>query len=148
MTPLDQWAHDWGISPVAMADLRMRQGALPVSRLGAAVTSEAAVQQQVRLEAAERNILLFRNNVGVLPNPEAGHPVRFGLANDSKQLNERFKSGDLIGLRPNGQFVSREIKAGNWRYTGTEREVAQLAWIKLIQAHGGDAGFATGRGTL
>jgi hypothetical protein len=147
MTPLDQWARDWGISPVAMADLRMRQGALPVSRLGAAVTSEAAVQQQVRLEAAERGILLFRNNVGALQD-ESGRWVRYGLANDSTQLNARFKSGDLIGLRSNGQFVSREIKAGNWRYTGTEREVAQLAWIELIQSHGGDAAFATGRGTL
>jgi hypothetical protein len=147
MTPLDQWARDWGISPVAMADLRMRQGALPVSRLEATATSEAAVQQQVRLEAAERGILLFRNNVGALQD-ESGRWVRYGLANDSTQLNARFKSGDLIGLRPDGRFVSREIKAGNWRYTGTEREVAQLAWIELIQSHGGDAAFATGRGTL
>jgi hypothetical protein len=147
MTPFYQWARDWSIPSVALADLRARLGAHPLKPTAHPERSEAAVQQQVRLEAAERGILLFRNNVGALQD-EVGRWVRYGLANDSRQLNKRFKSGDLIGLRSDGRFVSREIKPSDWVYTGTEREVAQLAWADLINAHGGDAAFATGRGSL
>ena len=120
--------------------------------------SEAAVQALVRLEASAMGIALWRNNVGVLKD-ERGVPVRYGLANDSSQVNANFKSADLIGIRPVfitpahvglvlGQFVSREVKAPGWRYTGTEREAAQLAWLELVRRYGGDAAFATGVGSL
>jgi hypothetical protein len=85
--------------------------------------------------------------------------VRYGLANDSKELNEAIKSADLIGWRPMrieqrhvGQcvavFVSRECKKVGWHYTGSDREPAQLAWAQLVTAAGGDAAFCTGVGTL
>jgi hypothetical protein len=149
MNTLEIWAAEWGLPEVALHDLRHRL-TVAITPPGQHAQSEGAVQQQVRLEAAEKRILLFRNNVGVLMNAESEppRPVRFGLANDSKALNERIKSGDLVGLRPGGQFVSREIKHAGWKYTGTDREVAQLRWIELVQSHGGDAAFATGRGTL
>lgn len=145
---IDQWAKDWGIPAAALQDLRMRMGVMPPGpRTPVAPLSEAAVQQQVRLEAAEKGVHLWRNNVGALQDAE-GRWVRYGLCNDSKQLNARFKSGDLIGVRPGGQFVSREVKPAEWRYSGTEREQAQLRWIELVCAAGGDAAFVTGRGTL
>lgn len=145
---IDQWARDWSIPEAALMDLRMRMGVMPAGPgAHAPAISEAAVQQQVRLEAGEKHIQLWRNNIGALQD-ESGRWVRYGLCNDSKQLNARFKSGDLIGIRQGGQFVSREIKPGGWRYTGTEREQAQLRWIELVCAWGGDACFATGRGTL
>lgn len=120
--------------------------------------SEAAVQSAVRLEAAAKGVRLFRNNVGALKDTR-GVPVRYGLANDSKQLNEVIKSGDLVGWRPVligpahvgttiAQFVSRECKEPGWRYTGEGREVAQLAWAELVTVGGGDAAFCTGTGTL
>jgi hypothetical protein len=122
------------------------------------MTSEAYAQSQVRLEAPTKGVTLFRNNVGVLTDIN-GRPVRFGLANDSKQLNEVLKSSDLIGWRPVlitpehvgrtlAQFVSRECKAPGWKYTGTDRERAQKAWLDLVAAAGGDSAFATGPGTL
>lgn len=120
--------------------------------------SEAWAQNEIRLEASEKAVRLFRNNVGVLEDKK-GRPVRYGLANDSAQLNHVIKSADLIGVRPVliepwhvglivGQFVSREVKAPGWQYTGAGREEAQLAWAQLINSCGGDASFATGRGTL
>lgn len=122
------------------------------------MTSEAYAQSQVRLEAPAKGVTLWRNNVGVLTDIN-GRPVRFGLANDSKQLNEVLKSSDLIGWRPVlitpahvgttiAQFVSRECKEPGWIYRGTDREVAQKAWLDLVAGAGGDSAFATGPGTL
>lgn len=122
------------------------------------LASEAKVQSLVRIEAAKNGVWLTRNNVGALRD-DNGRPVRYGMANESKQQNERIKSGDLIGLAKRlitprdvgtiiGQFYSRECKPEGWTYTGTEREVAQLAWANFINANGGDACFVTGPGSF
>jgi len=153
------WAARWHIPPAAMADLQTNLLGLdgtPGSPVG---KSEAAVQNQVRLEASRKGGRLWRNNVGAFQDPATGAWVRFGLANDSPRVNALCKSADLIGLRPVrieqkhvglvlGQFVSREIKASGWKYAGTDREVAQLNWATLIGTLGGDARFATSEGTL
>lgn len=104
--------------------------------------SEAAVQAEVRLECARRGAIMWRNNSGVLPD-ENGRPVRFGLNNDSKQANETCKSSDLIGIGPDGRFWALEIKHAGWKYTGTKREKAQLAYINLVRSKGGVAAFVT-----
>ncbi len=120
--------------------------------------SEAEVQKRIRLEAPRKGVILWRNNVGVLRD-ERGVPIRFGLANDTKRLNESVKSGDLIGWRPIiitpahvghriAQFVSRECKHEGWTYSGTEHEQAQLKWATAVITDGGDACFASGEGTL
>ena len=120
--------------------------------------SEAWAQQRVRLQAAHAGAFTWRNNVGVLRD-ERGVPVRFGLANDSARVNERIKSSDLIMGIPRVvtadmvgdkilQFGSAECKAPGWRYRGTPREKAQLAWLALIQQAGGFATFSTGEITL
>lgn len=121
--------------------------------------SEAAVTNKVKLEASKKGIRLWRNNVGCLFSKADKIFVRFGLANESVTMNSVIKSGDLIGIRPVvitadmvgktiGQFVSREVKHSDWRYTGTEQEQAQRNWINLINSLGGDAAFATDEGTL
>lgn len=120
--------------------------------------SESGVSSEIRLEASQLGYRLWRNNVGATYTP-AGQFIRYGLANDSAQLNRCIKSADLIGIRPIlitpnhvgltiGQFISREIKKPGWKYAATEREIAQLAWAELINSLGGDACFATSRGTL
>lgn len=157
---VNQWAIRHKVNAQALFELQIIFGMqgnnpMPVKVQG---TSEAAVQSVVRLEAARKQIRLFRNNVGALVDAR-GVPVRYGLANDSKAVNEKIKSGDLIGWRTIqitadhigksiAQFVSRECKAVGWHYTGGEREKAQLAWAQLVTAGGGDATFCTGEGTF
>jgi hypothetical protein len=159
---LIEWALQWGIPAPAVADLQRRMGLDDPTAMPAAPESpgrsEAAAQMDVRLEASEKGMRLWRNNVGAAYMDD-GSFLRYGLANDSKTINAAIKSADLIGIRPIvitpawlgstiGQFVSREIKKPGWRYTGTDRERAQLAWANTINSFGGDAQFATGRGTL
>ena len=154
MTKLYEWQMKHNITHTAMHELRVVFNIDPPITLND-IGSEAAVQNAVRLEAAEKGVRLFRNNVGALLD-NRGVPVRYGLANDSAALNSKLKSADLIGWRPVevspgkiiAQFVSRECKFPGWQYKATDREVAQLAWAKLVNASGGDAQFCTGVGTF
>ena len=157
MNDLTRWAIKHHVSLEALAELHDAvlgtdvTEAVVVSGIG---KSEAWAQSQVRIAFSASGGRAWRNNVGALPR-EDGVPVRFGLANDSAAQNRVLKSGDLIGIKPRivtqdmvgqliGQFWSRECKEPGWRYTGTDREVAQLAWVNLILRMGGDAKFTTG----
>lgn len=157
---LNAWAIRWDVPFAAVEDLRRGLGVVDTDPKpsDAAPESEAAVQTRVRLEASRKGGRLFRNNVGACYT-EDGSFVRYGLANDSKALNKVLKSSDLIGIRPVqitpehvgstlGVFVAREVKPQGWHFTGTKREVAQLAWLNLILSLGGDAAFANREGTL
>jgi hypothetical protein len=150
---LAEWAMRWQLPPQAVEELRMVLGG-PAHSTGTGETgvSESAVQQRLRLHGSARGLRLWRNNRGALPDAR-GVPVRYGLANESKAMDKKIKSHDLIGIRavhitPQhvgrviGQFVSFEAKPEGWRYAGTEREEAQLAWGNLISSYGGMAGFA------
>lgn len=119
---------------------------------------ESDVTALLKLEASRKGLRLWRNNVGAATDAN-GNFFRYGLANETAAMNREVKSGDLIGIRPVlvtpgmvgatlGVFVSREAKRPGWRYAGTPREIAQLAWIELVTGLGGDAAFATGEGTL
>lgn len=117
--------------------------------------SETEVQAAVRLEYARRGYRLWRNNNGAFRD-EQGRMVRFGLGNESAQLNARLKSSDLIGWRPMlvtpgmvglqyAQFVSLEIKPSGWHLTdGDKRGQAQKAWLDIVAGDGGEARFMTG----
>lgn len=107
---------------------------------------------------------LDRNNVGSLPD-RRGVPIRFGLANDSAQVNRICKSGDLIGWTPTlitpdmvGNYLpvytSVEVKHLDWKFPGAGplknakgeltaygHAVAQRNWADIVRAAGGLAGF-------
>ena len=148
---LDEWARVWNVPPHALADLRDRLSRDQHGSAPNVARNEADVQQLVRIDASRAGCRLWRNNVGGMYD-ETGRFVRYGLANETAAMNKTIKSADLIGIRPIhitaahigtcvGQFVSREIKAPGWRYTGNAKEQAQMAWAQLICAFGGDAAF-------
>lgn len=159
MNNLNQWAIKHGVPFEAVADLRRMLGMIDTDPTGEHDNeSEGAISNRVRLEASKKGCRLWRNNVGAMYD-ETGRFIRFGLANDSERLNKIVKSSDLIGLRPVtitpqmvgcvfGQFVAREVKAGDWTFTGTEREQAQLNFLNIVLSLGGDAGFTNSEGSL
>ena len=115
--------------------------------------SEAYVASDCRVVGGRIGLLSWRNNVGVLEDVN-GRPVRYGLANETPQMNKTVKSGDDIGIlshvvtpedigRKFGIFVSIEHKKADWRYSGTGREPAQANWQQVINGAGGIALFAT-----
>ena len=155
---LNEWAIKWRVPYEAVEDLRRSFGMITDPDVIIAGESEAAVQNRVRLEASRNGCRLWRNNVGATYTDD-GSFIRYGLTNDSQQMNAKMKSSDLVGIKPLliksehvgsviGVFLAREIKEGGWNYTGTDREVGQLNFLKLVASLGGDAAFATGEGTL
>lgn len=172
----DEWAK---AHPAAAIDLQAMFGALPwpTSPKGGEGRSEAWAQQRARMLVAQHVVqgpsgpvraMAWRNNVGATPArtrhqcprcqfafEETQRPTRYGLANDSAQLNARIKSPDLICAIPRlilpehvgmivAQFGSIESKRPGWKYSGREQEPGQAAWQSLITSIGGYATFSTG----
>jgi len=150
MNDLQAWANRWQIPQDALNDLRHTLGAVdqPEHVHG---TSEAVIQQRVRLSASETGARLWRNNNGVAQNP-TGQPVRYGLANESTKINRVLKSSDLIGITPViitpehvghtvGVFTAIEVKKSGWCFRGASRETAQLKFILLVLSMGGIGKF-------
>lgn len=159
MNNLMVWAARWGIPAAAIADLQQSLLGLDTQPSGVPGRSEAAVQSRVRVAASQAGRRVWRNNVGAVHDPVTNMHVRFGLANDSPQVNKALKSGDLIGITPRligpadlgsvvGQFTSYECKHGGWRFTGSDRENAQAAWAALVTSLGGIARFVTDEGQI
>jgi hypothetical protein len=147
-----EWAQRWNI-PASMVEDYHANMMEDISFADSAAKSETGVQKRERLRAAHAGGILWRNNVGVLTN-DRGTPVRYGLANDSKAMNKKIKSSDLIGITPIvvtpamvgtrvGIFTAKETKAPGWHYTGTEREQAQCKYLDIVIAAGGIGGFVS-----
>ena len=156
---LTQWAVRHGVTPQALAELHALFTA-PVTCPTSAMVgkNEATVSNNVRLEASRLGARLWRCNTGAYQD-QSGRMVRYGLCNESKQMNENIKCSDLIGIKPVlvtqghvgstiGQFVARECKAGDWKYRGDDHELAQLRFLELVVALGGDACFVNCEGSL
>jgi len=169
---LQEWAQRWNVPPEAFAELAACSIVEPEPDKLVGGKTEAYVQSSVRLEASYLgDMYLWRNNVGAgamvrikdlcdtCAEKVDRRVIRWGLANDSKKLNERMKSADLVGLRkvlitPDmvgsfiGQFYSRECKREDWVYSGTPEELAQVAWATTINSLGGNAKIVKAVGSL
>lgn len=114
---------------------------------------ESAVVSHIRLDAAQQNIELYRNNCGAFQD-QTGRWIRYGLCNDSKKLADRIKSSDFIGITPilitpdmvgqvRGIFTAIETKPSDWRMIPSDkRAIAQKAFHDIVIRAGGFAGFA------
>lgn len=123
------------------------------------MTSETAVQQLTRVEHCKAtNGQIWRNNSGagrITGDDGVERMVRWGLANESKQLNAEIKSSDLIGITPTlitqemvgyylGVFTAYEIKPSGWHLRpGDKRGLAQQKFHDIVRAACGYAGFVT-----
>ncbi|AUR81613.1 hypothetical protein NVP1009O_46 [Vibrio phage 1.009.O._10N.261.51.C9] len=168
-TEFYQWAQR---HPAAAADFLQMVNTPADTRL-APPASEARAQQEARMEAGRRGMVLWRNNVGATKAKEpcvcpACHfkfnlerpPIRYGLANDSEKMNKRVKSSDLIGIKPVlitqahvghtiGQFVAVEVKApGVPINLKDEQQAGQAAFGGLVTQFGGLFEFSYGGLTL
>lgn len=154
-----EWAQR---HPQAAQELRELQGHLtwPAADKSDG-KSEAWAQQQDRMAIYRAGGAAWRNNVGATkPKIETNCPkcsfrffltqpmVRYGLANDSMQLNAVMKSADLICIIPRyitpqmvgmtiGQFGSVEVKKPGWRHTDNEHNAGQANWGALVTRLGG-----------
>lgn len=116
--------------------------------------SEMALQQRLRVMAAQHGTPLLRNNSGACRD-DTGRMIRYGLGNDSERINKVFKSSDLIGIWPLvvtpemvgrtlGVFFAVEVKAPGWKMTpGDERAKAQQNFGDWVRNNGGIFTFAT-----
>ena len=124
------------------------------------ITPEQRASKEVRIAASSLGCRLFRNNSGGFYDAD-GRFVRFGLGNESKELNDKIKFGDYVGITPIlitpemvgktiGVFTNIEVKPDGdlpktlKRATSVKnsREAAQLAAIELVRSLGGLAWFA------
>jgi hypothetical protein len=115
---------------------------------------ESAVQTHTRLELARAGALVWRNNVGACED-KSGRIIRYGLCNESAQMNRALKSSDLVGVMPVvvtpdmvgktvGLFLAVECKQSDWHMTPSDqRAAAQLRYIELVRSVGGIGGFIT-----
>lgn len=126
---------------------------------GGPMPNETSVQQRTRVEHCQATHgQIWRNNVGagrVVGDDGVERMIRWGLANDSAQVNKEIKSSDLIGITPVlitpamvgfslGVFTAYEVKAPGWRLTpGDQRGLAQQRFHDIVRAACGFAGFVT-----
>ena len=148
MANLHDWSVRWQIPQQAMQELLT----MPLPDSMSTQGTEAAVQNDIRLIASCNGSNLWRNNNGA-GKSEDGRYLRWGLGNDSKKINDEFKSSDLIGVTPVtvqpqhvgrvfGIFTAIEVKHGGWSWSGNDREQAQWKYLQLINSKGGFATFA------
>jgi hypothetical protein len=143
MLTYDQWAS---LYPDAAAVLHT-QVLTQSTHVVDAETNEMGVQRQAQLDLAQQGYYVYRNNVGATPSKckacgERTRPVRYGICNETPQLNKEYKSSDLLLVRPRviqpedvgariAQIGWRECKRPGWTYSGRGREEAQARWLTL-----------------
>jgi len=119
--------NDWAARhPQAAAELREGMGAVPWPTIpeGGDGKSENWAQQRARFRIAHAGAMSWRNNVGATPAkcPDCNaprQPIRYGLANDSAQLNGKVKSSDLILAIP--RLSASKTWAGLSRSSGASK---------------------------
>lgn len=102
--------------------------------------AETDLQQRIRLALGTiRELRLFRNQTGQLPDPKTGRPVQFGLARGSADLigwRTVTVTPEMVGQRV-AVFLSIEVKTSAGRLTPQQHN-----WLEAVRTAGGIAGVA------
>ena len=101
---------------------------------------ETKIQQEIRLALGRiKNLRLFRNETGQLPDPRTDRWVQFGLAKGSSDLIG-FKTievtPDMIGQKL-AVFTSIEVKTAKGKLTPMQHN-----WLSCVRKAGGITGVA------
>ena len=114
--------------------------------------NEKSVTSHIRLDAAQRDITLFRNNSGAFYN-DRNQFVRYGLGGFRPE--DQLASSDWIGATPVlitpdmvgqvvGVFTAVETKPSDWKFNRSDKRcLYQKNFIDMVLKAGGFAGFAT-----
>lgn len=152
MTTIAEWCVRWNLPPQALSEL-CQLAYQHVEPNPAQSGSETRVGQECALQAPSINQTLWRNNNGAATD-QTNRVIRYGLGNVSKQVNEKFKSSDWIGItsvivqpyhigKLLGVFTAVETKKPGWTQPKNARDMAQLNFILKVQTMGGIGMFAT-----
>ena len=102
--------------------------------------SETKIQQEIRLAVGqEKNLLIFRNETGTLPDPRTGKWVQFGLCKGSSDLigfKEVVIDESHIGQKL-GVFTSIEVKSKSGKLSDMQHN-----WLQVVKNAGGITGVA------
>ena len=113
--------------------------------------SETASTSHILLDAAQKNIDLWRNNNGGFYD-KTGRFVRYGLGGFTK--DQELASSDYIGITPVfitpemvgtivGVFTAVEMKKHSWKFNSSDkRSLYQKNFIDMVLDRAGYAGFA------
>lgn len=100
---------------------------------------EGVIQNQIRLALSKDGVVNFRNNTGMVKDPETGRVIRFGLCKGSSDvigITPVVITQDMVG-KTVGVFTAVEVKTKNGRPSKP-----QLTFIDKIKSMGGFAGIA------
>jgi len=113
---------------------------------------ESTVTSHICLDAAQRGVDLWRNNVGGFYD-NTGRFVRYGLGSFTEK--DKCKSSDYIGITPLfitpehvgqiiGVFTAVEMKSSDWKFNSNDKHcLYQRNFLDMVLKDGGYAGFAT-----
>lgn len=148
---LQQWVSKHGITMNAFNDLMNILQPDVSTKSENTDMSEASLGNLLRLEAVKYDASLWRNNNGVCID-QSGRHIRYGLGNDSKKLNSKWKSSDYIGITPVtstsagqtfGVFTAIEVKRPDWKglRPNNDREQGQFKFLTTVTSMGGIGAF-------
>lgn len=112
----------------------------PVKPAKPPVALEAEVMQAIGKYLSIRKDIAFcvRQNSGAAV-AASGAPIYFYRWVRGKEL----RITDFWGLMTDGRMLAIEAKRPNWKHPVNTREIEQKAFIDVVRAAGGIAGFAT-----
>lgn len=139
-TPLVKLSHQIGRTSLIYQKITTSAILLLDLHISILSNSETKIQQEIRLAVGqEKNLRLFRNETGTLPDPRTGKWVQFGLCKGSSDLigfKEVVIDESHIGQKL-AVFTSIEVKTKSGKLSDMQHN-----WLQVVKNAGGITGVA------